>query len=167
MNWVVSWRADPIVRALADRHYSRQSVGHPQFVAPGACLVLRTLAGDAGWVTSWPLARMARHGYGDAWVCTLFRNEGEILSSELITEAVAATRAWFVEAPAGGMITFVDETKIRRKRDPGRCFRRAGFIPVGRTKDKDLVVLQLLPAAMPAPVWPLELQLQIKASVQS
>jgi hypothetical protein len=152
------------VRALADRHYSRQSVGHPQFVAPGACLVLRTLAGDAGWVTSWPLAELARHGYGDAWVCTLFRNEGDVLSSELITEAVAATLAWFVEAPVGGMLTFVDETKVRRKRDPGRCFRRAGFEVVGRTKDKNLVVLQLLPDAMPPKEWPMELQLSIGAT---
>lgn len=25
------------------------------------------------------------------------------------------------------MITFVDPTKTHRKRDPGRCFRKAGF----------------------------------------
>jgi hypothetical protein len=160
----VSWRADPAVRALADRHYSRQSIGHPQFVAPGRCLVLRTLEADAGWVTSWPLEHLVKHSYGDAWVCTLFRNESDTLSSELITEAVAATLAWFVEAPAGGMLTFVDETKVRRKRDPGRCFRRAGFEVVGRTKDKHLVVLQLLPDAMPPKEWPLELQLTMEAA---
>lgn len=25
------------------------------------------------------------------------------------------------------MVTFVDETKVRHKRDPGRCYRKAGF----------------------------------------
>jgi hypothetical protein len=162
-KWLVSWRADPAVRVLADRHYSRQTVGHVQFVAPGRCLVLRTLAADAAWVTSWPLPHFVKHSYGDAWVCALFRNESEILSSELITEAVAATLAWFTEAPPGGMLTFVDERKIRRKRDPGRCFRRAGFVPVGRTKERDLLVLQLLPDAMPEKQWPLELQLSMEA----
>jgi hypothetical protein len=105
---------------------------------------------------------MSRHGYGDAWVCSFFRNEGDVLSSELIGEAVAASVAWWLEAPAAGMLTFVDETKVRRKRDPGRCFRRAGFVPVGRTKDKGLLILQLLPDAMPAAEWPHELQLEIE-----
>ncbi len=163
MRWVVSWRADPAVRVLADRHYSRQSIGHAQFVAPGACLVLKTLEADAAWVTHHPLPQFSKHGYGDAWVCTLFRNESDHLSSDLITEAVAATLAWFVEAPPGGILTFVDEKKVRRKRDPGRCFRRAGFEVVGRTKDKNLVVLQLLPDKMPQAEWPLELQLSLLA----
>jgi hypothetical protein len=160
MNWVRSWRCDPVVRALADRHYSRQTIGHTHFVPPGRCLVLRTLAGDAAWVTSWPFPEYARHGRGDAWVCTLFRNEGGTLSSELVADAVAATRAWFGSAPAGGMLTFVDERRIRRKRDPGRCFRRAGFTPVGRTRERDLLMLELQPHAMPPAAAALEFQLQ-------
>ena len=47
------------------------------------------------------------------------------------------------------MITFVDTKKTRRKRDPGRCYLRAGFRNVGFTKG-GLVALQLLPADMPA-----------------
>jgi hypothetical protein len=42
----------------------------------------------------------------------------------------------------------VNRDKTRRKRDPGRCFRRAGFEPCGETKG-GLVALQLLPDAMP------------------
>jgi hypothetical protein len=49
-----------------------------------------------------------------------------------------------------GMITFVDASKTKRKRDPGRCFIRAGFTPVGETKG-GLVAFQLCPAAMPEP----------------
>lgn len=46
------------------------------------------------------------------------------------------------------MVTFVDASKTKRKRDPGRCFRRAGFVPCGETKG-GLIALQLLPKAMP------------------
>ena len=86
---------------------------------------------------------------GGAWVNSLFRNEGAGLSSELILEAVAATRWHWGAPPELGMITFVDETKVRRKRDPGRCYRRAGFEITGRTKANRLLAFQLLPAAMP------------------
>lgn len=49
------------------------------------------------------------------------------------------------------MVTFVDAKKTRRKRDPGRCFRRAGFEHVGYTKDLGLVALLLDPSRMPEP----------------
>jgi hypothetical protein len=48
------------------------------------------------------------------------------------------------------MVTFVDPAKTRRKRDPGRCFRRAGWQHAGFTAG-GLYVLQQLPAAMPPP----------------
>lgn len=38
--WRLSYRADPITRAIADRHYNRQKPGTAQFVPPGRCLVL-------------------------------------------------------------------------------------------------------------------------------
>jgi hypothetical protein len=66
----------------------------------------------------------------------------------MIRQAVAATRAVWPEIPDLGMITFVDTTKTKHKRDPGRCYRRAGFRPVGETKG-GLIALQLLPADMP------------------
>jgi hypothetical protein len=40
MRWQLSWRADPVARQLADRHYNRQAVGAAQFVPPGRCLVV-------------------------------------------------------------------------------------------------------------------------------
>lgn len=156
MRWALSWKADPLARALADRHYNRRKEGAPQFVPPGRALVLRTLKADAFWITSWPFAQYVRHAWAGAWVCSAFRNESEHLSSELIAEAVAASRAHFGEPPTLGIITFVDAKKTRKKRDPGRCYRRAGWCHVGFTKG-GLWAFQLLPDAMPAPVPPLAL----------
>lgn len=155
MLWHLSHRADPMAVPIADRHYNRQKIGSPQFVPPGRCVVLVTEEADALWVTSWPFPEYVKHDWGGAWVCSCFRNESTVLSSELIRQAVAATRYLWTEAPELGMITFVDPTKIRRKRDPGRCFRRAGFSVVGRTKTNNLVALQLLPQDMPAKMAPL------------
>jgi len=150
LRWVLSYRCDPLVRPLADRHYNRQSVGVKNFVPPGRCLVLRTVAADAFWVTSWPFAEYVRHVWAGAWVCSAFRNESSHLSSELIAEAVAATLARYGDPPDLGMVTFVDAGKTRRKRDPGRCFRKAGFEHVGFTKS-GLYALQLVPDKMPPP----------------
>lgn len=143
MRWRISNRADPITRAIADRHYSRQKPGSLQFVPPGRCLVLRTESGDAFWVTSWPFAEFVKHRWAGAWVCSAFRNESPHLSSELIQEAVAATRWYFDTVPAQGFITFVDASKVRHKRDPGRCYVRAGWMYAGHTKG-GLIALTLL-----------------------
>lgn len=147
MAWRLSHRADPEAVALADRHYSRQKPGTPQFVPPGRCVVLVTTCGKAVWVTSWPYAEYVKHAWPGAWVCSIFRNEGAGLSSDLIREAIAITRSIW-EPPALGLVTFVDAAKVRRKRDPGRCFIKAGGRPVGRTKG-GLHAIQFLPGDMP------------------
>jgi hypothetical protein len=157
IRWRVSWRADVAARKVADRHYSRQSVGAAQFVPPGRCVVL-VIPDVALWITSWPFGEFVKHAWPGAWVCSAFRNERSDLhlSSELITEALAATRFYWTP-PAEGMITFVDPMKTRRKRDPGRCFRRAGFVDAGETKG-GLVALHIAPGAMPAARQPLGAQ---------
>lgn len=146
--WWRSHRFDAEVVPLADRHYNRQKVGSPQFAPPGRCLVLKTQPLDAFWITSWPFAEYVRHAWAGAWVCSAFRNEGTTLSSTLIRDAVAATLAEYGAAPELGMVTFVDTEKTRKKRDPGRCYRKAGFRMVGHTQG-GLVALQLLPPDMP------------------
>lgn len=160
MAWHRVKRADRRAAALADRHYSRKSVGHPQFAPPGRCLVLLTALADALWVSSWPYPEYTANSYmkEDAWLCTLFRNESPFLSSDLIMQAVAATCWKWGQPPRAGMITFIDTAKVRPKRDWGRCFRKAGFQPVGQTKS-GLVVLQLFPQNMPAPSPALGVQL--------
>jgi len=152
MAWRISHRADQSAREIADRHYSRQTIGAPQFVPPGRCLVLHEPG--AYWVTSWPFAQYVLHAWAGAWVCSAFRREsGDRLASEMIRDAVAITRWKWPTVPDLGMITFVDEAKVRRKRDAGRCFRRAGFVECGRTKG-GLLALQLSPGEMPQAMTP-------------
>lgn len=164
MRWHLSWRADPAANRLAKRHYTCQSRDSDQFVPPGRCLVLylKTEAGEATWVTSWPFAEHTKHAWAGAWVCSIFRNEGAGVSSELIREAVAATRWKWPEIPAIGMVTMVDPAKTAAGRSawakPGRCYRKAGFREVGRTKEENLVVLALPPEAMPQAEAPIGAQ---------
>src|SRR5690349_1569709 len=148
MRWTLSHRFDSRALPLADRHYNRRKVGSPQFVPPGRCFVLLTPKADALWVTSWPFAEYTRHAWAGAWVNSLFRNESEYLAREVSREAVATTRGYVGEAPPHGMITFVNAGNVRHKRDPGQCYRKAGFREVRRTKG-GLLAFQLLPADMP------------------
>ncbi len=158
MKWQVSHRADPLAVAIADRHYNRQKIGSPQFVPPGSCKVLLSECRRAVWVTSWPKAEYVKHAWAGAWVNSCFRNEGAGLSSCLIIEAVAASRWLYGEPPPLGIVSFVDASKVRHKRDPGRCYLRAGWKYVGQTKG-GLLAFQQLPEAMPEPEAPAELQL--------
>jgi len=154
MSWHRTTRADPRAAALADRHYSRKTVGAAQFTPPGRCIVLLTSDAQALWVSSWPYAQYVKHAWAGAWLCTLFRNEpgSGYLSSELIAQAVAATRFIWGDPPDRGMITFVDANKICSL-NPGYCFKRAGWQQVGYTQS-GLHVLQLGPETMPPPCPP-------------
>lgn len=161
MRWHLSWRADPAGNVIAKRHYNCQSPDSDQFVPPGACVVL-VIPGAAVWATSWPKPEYVRHAWAGSWVNSIFRNERRDLhlSSELILEAIAATRFYW-DPPELGLITFVDATKVIHKRDPGRCYRKAGFRVVGRTIEDNLLALQLLPHEMPPAEMPIGGQLAL------
>ena len=155
MIWQKSNRADPKARDVADRHYNRQKPGTPQFVPPGRCLVLfaENEKGKALWVSSWPFAEYVKHAWPGAWVCSAFRNEGAGIASNMIREAIAATRAFFGDPPALGMITFIDTKKVKPTMVHGvptwgRTYELAGFKPVGKTKG-GLLAFQLFPEDMP------------------
>jgi hypothetical protein len=88
------------------------------------------------------------------------------LSSDLIREAVAATRwfhsteeSWNEPMPEDGMITFIDESEVQSD-NPGYCYLCAGFERVGST-DGGLVAVQLLPDKMPEPHAPNNSQLEL------
>ncbi len=176
MLWLLSDRADPSARHLADRHYNRQKVGSKQFAPPGRCLVLRTEDSRAFWITSYPFAEFVKHRWAGAWVCSAFRNEGGGLSSLLIRDALAASVAtweppqietWIIDRRTPrvtwvyrglvSMVTFVDTAKTRRKRDPGRCYRRAGFEEIGATK-AGLVALGIRWSRLPDACPPMRTQ---------
>jgi hypothetical protein len=121
-TWVPVDRDHPAARALADRHYSRQTPGAREFMPPGETLVMLTPCARAVWGVCLNL-----DGGGNLrWRVTIFRNEGAGLSSALVVAATAATRArWPGQALL--LTTEVDASKVRHKRDPGRCFTRAGW----------------------------------------
>jgi hypothetical protein len=146
--WRRSWRADPVAAAIADRHYSRKTIGSGQFTPPGRVLVLRSADQTAVWATLWPFAEYVLHDWAGAWMNTLFRKEGSGLASDMIRHAIAHTRAEWPDVPHLGMVTMIDASKVRHKRDPGRCYRKAGFRHVGFTQS-GLYVLQMLPREMP------------------
>jgi len=123
--WRRTTKFDRRAAALADRHYSRRTVGSPQFMPPGRTLVLITEAGDAVWGTHWPDAALTLDGI-DAWRCSIFRNEGPLLSSALIVEAMERTAATWRERPSDGWLTFVAKDKVRST-NPGFCFLKAGW----------------------------------------
>jgi len=158
--WTLSHRADKDALPIADRHYNRQKPGTPQFVPPGRCVVLLTADKKALWVSSWPFAAYVKHAWAGAWVCSCFRNESETLSSLLIREAVAVTRYIWGDPPPLGMVTFVDMDKVRKKRDFGRCYRKAGWHVCGETKG-GLLALQLTPDEMPEPQEPSGAQMRL------
>jgi hypothetical protein len=149
--WRESWRADPVGREIADRHYNRQRVGAAQFVPPGACAVFVAVDERSLWVTSWPKAEFVQHDWAGAWINSCFRREGgDHRASDMIRAAVAATRAKWSDVPPLGMVTFVDPRKVAPKQQPGWCYLKAGFRLVGATKG-GLLAFQMLVGDMPEP----------------
>lgn len=155
MRWCASHRADPAARRLADNHYNRQKIGSPQFAPTGSCCVFLTDCGRGFWITSAPFAEYVKHAWPGAWVCSAFRSEGAGCASQLIRQAVAATRAHYGAPPALGMVTFIDRSCVRPTIQRGRpvwgwTYLKAGFAVAGETKG-GLLALQLLATDMPAP----------------
>jgi hypothetical protein len=154
MRWCVSHRADPAAARLADRHYNRQKIGAPQFAPTGSCCVFVTECGRAFWITSNPLTQWVKHAWAGAWICSAFRSEGAGKASELIRDAVSATRAHYGEPPELGMVTFIDRdlvrpTIVRGCKVWGWTYLKAGFEICGETKG-GLLALQLKPEWMPS-----------------
>ncbi len=127
---VVSRDADPELRALADRHYSRRHPGAACFAGVGQKIVLRNPEGT--WLFVWRRSTIKRKDNQAGWECSIFRNESRTLSSEII---LACER--YVE---GRKFTYIDAKKVRST-NPGCCFLKAGWHRAGRSKDKGLILL--------------------------
>jgi hypothetical protein len=123
--WQVRGKADPAANALADRHYSRRRPGSGQVGPPGRKLVLVTPCERAVWLTHWPYGHIALDRL-DAWRCTIFRNEGAGLSSDLIRAAMGLTASLWSVRSRDGWVTWIDRTKVASA-NPGYCFKKAGW----------------------------------------
>jgi len=63
----------------------------------------------------------------DGWTCTIFRNTGATLSSELVLDAEMSLAALGHGCGPDGMLTYVWDKKVK-SRNPGYCFKCAGWI---------------------------------------
>lgn len=140
--WIPVKDGNDTGRAIFDRHYSRYHYADGRkpllYVGPGEKLVLVTADALALFVWRKFISMDKQAGVS----CAVFRNEGPILSSLLIRAAdIIAWERW----PGERLYTYVDPKKTRRKRDPGRCFLRAGWQHFGWSKG-GLRILEHLPA---------------------
>lgn len=126
--WYQTTCFDKRASLLYDRHYSRailnpSRIGRRQFAIANS-LVLVTLDYSALWVSCWPAVE-ARNDGQDIWLNQIFRNEGAIRSSDLITEAVRISRSrWFPALPLDGMVSYID-TRHTHSDIAGYCYRRS------------------------------------------
>lgn len=124
---------------LADRHYSRRTVGARQFLYSGRKLVLRDAEARIvfGWLYPDPSLRMdGQTGYN----CAIFRNESTRRGSDIILEA---ERAAFAKWGPNRMYTYIDPRRVRSP-NPGYCFKVADWKLVRITKDgKHLLAKEL------------------------
>ena len=118
---------DDECRQLADRHYSRRTIGARQFTYSGRKLVLRNCSGLVlfVWMFPDPAMRMdGQTGYNNA----IFRNESARQSSEIILEAEwHAVKMWGPDRA----YTYIDPSQVRSV-NPGYCFKKAGWHNVRR-----------------------------------
>lgn len=169
--WIGSYAADPRVVALYRRHYSAADRLHKNhlkngIVGPSERMILLTVDCDALWawrliqspedrVTNLvkPDQRRIKKGlqvgektstyFGNevGIMCSVFRNEGPILSSILVEEAVQlAWRKW----PGKRLFTYVWDSRIKSV-NPGYCFKKAGWKTCGRNADGRMTILERLP----------------------
>lgn len=144
-HWIPVRDGDPRAVDLYQRHYSANpKVTGAQrrrhgMSGPGETLTLITVKCDALFI--WLKNRVERYDKQTGVNCTVFRNEGEELSSELVKEADAmAWHRW----PGERHFTYVEDGKINSV-NPGYCFKMAGWRTCGRNKDGRLTILELVP----------------------
>jgi hypothetical protein len=140
--WEITTKGDPECALLADRHYSRRTIGSPQFMPPGQTIILKH-EGTAvfGWHRPHPNSGIKQWNKLDGWTCTIFRNESNHLSSEMILEAEKVFGEIGMDVGPDGFITYVWDSKVKSD-NPGYCFKRAGWCVTGRSADNKKTLLQ-------------------------
>lgn len=132
--------------ALADRHYSRRKIGSPQFMPPGQTVVLRVPGEPTvwGWWRPHPSHSLTAMNGLNGWTCTIFRNESKILSSLLVLDAEDCFSEFGLDVGPDGLLTYVWDKRVK-SRNPGFCYKLAGWSAVGRSADNKKTLLQKLP----------------------
>jgi len=136
-HWIVGQDGEPELRAIYERHYScyhyKDGRRPAKFVGPGEQIVLTLPDRRALFVWRKFIDASGQRGIN----CSIFRNESNILSSDLIREADAvADFCW----PGERHYTYVRGSAVK-SRNPGWCFICAGWKRCGYTKS-GLVVLE-------------------------
>lgn len=138
--WTEVYDANPTAFTLFRRHYSfrrNRNLLDTRIAGPGEKMLL--LSADARALFVWRKFLSKDHQVGVN--CAVFRNEGPLLSSDLIREAMRlAWDRW----PGARFYTYVNPRKVRSQ-NPGYCFLRAGWRRCGITKSRRLLVLEALP----------------------
>ncbi len=140
MTWYSILDGDRQAAQLYHRHYSFANYRDKDpvlFVGPGEKMVLTTTDRTALFVWRKFIDKSGQQGVN----CAVFRNEGPYLSSALILEAEQlAWRRW----PGARLYTYVNARKVK-SRNPGYCFKCAGWRVCGVTASKKLIILEKLP----------------------
>src|SRR5678809_1307928 len=87
---IVSKDGDCEMALMADRHYSRRTVGSRMFAGPGTKLVLQNAEATVLFVWVWHNhagEQLERWDKQTGYCCSLFRNESERLASDIVIEA--------------------------------------------------------------------------------
>jgi hypothetical protein len=107
------------------------------FCGPGEKHPMMTPSNDALFVWRKFIDDSGQQGIN----CAIFRNESTYLASWLIQQAeLVAWQIW----PGERLYTTVDPTKVK-SRNPGCCYKKAGWVPCGYTKVKKLLILEKCP----------------------
>jgi hypothetical protein len=148
-NWLSIKDGDPRAFALYRNHYSyndytdrrRYNTAYRNrymICGPGEKMVLLTQDADALFVWRKFIDRSGQKGIN----CAVFRNEGPLLSSNLILEAEGLARTRWGEDVR--FYTYVNSSKIQSA-NPGYCFQMAGWKRCGTTQVKKLTILEKIP----------------------
>lgn len=150
--WRISSSSDPCALVIVDGtgpwaehgpHYSRRTPGSKTFTGVGQEIVLVAHDETAVWAVVRQRTPSAagsgssrgRTGTSDkrphfVWRNMLFRNLGEVLSSELILRSLEMTyREWpkkYGALPLEVLRTEIDPSRVRST-NPGCCYKKAGF----------------------------------------
>lgn len=139
-NWYAIKDGNPFGRAMLNRHYSvnPDTINRKPklFIGPGEKMALMTSDCRALFVWRKFIDDTGQRGIN----CAVFRNEGNLLSSQLILEAEQI--AW-LRWPGERLYTYINAGKIRST-NPGYCFQRAGWHKCGSTKG-GLIIMEKLP----------------------